>query len=384
MAWFLLVSLFAPGQAQTPPDTASLQQAQKVVQEVFGREITKARTPAEKSKLAREILRLGLEDTDKANQYVALQQAKQLAIEAQDGTLSLEIVREMTARFRPNEDLSPADRLAEADKLWQQAQGLSGRAKLARQLEAIEKYLIIENHIGNRFADFNSVDILPLLKQAVLISFEKQHPVFPPTVKLVPQGPVAIMPGIAGMGIALDGKGAVEVQAKPWQLQDGFTVSAWFNVPSLPLEREASILTTEDLLNGPDERGYVLRIWNRDKLQFQIGCGTKRWRGTMTDTVIQAARWNHAVGTYDAQARRIVLYCNAKQIATSETDIFVDSNRPIWIGKRSPSRLLPTDFSGQIDEIAIFSRPLEAQHVAALYDLGRRGISLTIAAANTR
>jgi len=106
------------------PTGQELAKAEKVVQEVFGRDMQKAQTPQQKAALAREILKAAREEQDPAVRFAALQAARRLAVSAQDGQLGLEIVREMVDRFQPLEEMPPAERLAEADRLWQQAERL--------------------------------------------------------------------------------------------------------------------------------------------------------------------------------------------------------------------------------------------------------------------
>ena len=122
------------------PTGQELTKAEKVVQEVFGREIQQAKTPRQKADLAREILKAAREEQDPALRFAALQAARRLAVSAQDGRLGLEIVRELVERFQPLEEMPPADRLAEADRLWQQAERLGGQEKLEKQLEAAEEF----------------------------------------------------------------------------------------------------------------------------------------------------------------------------------------------------------------------------------------------------
>jgi len=144
--WGLGVSVTsAPGlqaaQKYPRPTGQELQRAEKMVQEVYGRDIAKARTPSEKGKLAQEILRAAREEQDSAVRFAALEAAKRLAIAAQDGRLAVEIVREIVNGFQPAEEITPQERLAEADRLWQQAERLNGQEKLEKQLEAAEAWL---------------------------------------------------------------------------------------------------------------------------------------------------------------------------------------------------------------------------------------------------
>ncbi|MCS7306890.1 MAG: hypothetical protein NZ602_17500, partial [Thermoguttaceae bacterium] len=106
-------------QRAAQPKAQELQKAEKLVEEVFGRQIAKAKTPQEKQQLAQEILTTAREEQDSVLRYATLQAARRLAVDALDGKLGLEIVREMVAGYDPLEAMSVKDRLAEADRLWQ-------------------------------------------------------------------------------------------------------------------------------------------------------------------------------------------------------------------------------------------------------------------------
>ena len=94
--------------------------------------------PRQKADLAPEILRAAREEQDTALRFVALQAVPRLAVSAQDGRLGLEIIRELVERFQPVEEMPPAEWLPEADRLWYQAERLSGPDKLEKQLEAAD------------------------------------------------------------------------------------------------------------------------------------------------------------------------------------------------------------------------------------------------------
>jgi len=172
--WGLGVSVTsAPGlqaaQKYPRPTGQELQRAEKMVQEVYGRDIAKARTPSEKGKLAQEILRAAREEQDSEVRFAALEAAKRLAIAAQDGRLAVEIVREIVNGFQPAEEITPQERLAEADRLWQQAERLSGPEKLTRQLEAIIGYLEITEHCWSRIEKADPPSVVLRAQNAKLI-----------------------------------------------------------------------------------------------------------------------------------------------------------------------------------------------------------------------
>ncbi|MCS7304341.1 MAG: RICIN domain-containing protein [Thermoguttaceae bacterium] len=123
------------------PSDDELAKANRVVEEIYGKQIRSAKTPPQKTKLAQEILRVAREENDPAVKYAALQQAKQLAIEAMDSQSGLEIVQEIVRWFQAEKEMTPEQILQAADALWASAEGTSGRQKLAKQLQAAELYL---------------------------------------------------------------------------------------------------------------------------------------------------------------------------------------------------------------------------------------------------
>ncbi|MCS7305437.1 MAG: RICIN domain-containing protein [Thermoguttaceae bacterium] len=126
---------------KVPPSLQELQKAEKLLEEAFGKDIAKAKSAADRQKLAQEILKAAREEQDPAVRFAALQAARRLAVEALDGKLGLEIVREIVGAYEPLEKMSSKERLAEADRLWQQADRAQGRQKLAKQLEAVQQWL---------------------------------------------------------------------------------------------------------------------------------------------------------------------------------------------------------------------------------------------------
>jgi|GEM_PF-2990072 hypothetical protein len=123
------------------PNSVELLRAEKIVEEVFGRDIAKAKSAPEKAALGQELLKAVREEQDMAVRFAGLQTARRLAIEAQDSKLGLEIVREIVKNFEPSEEISTTDWLAEADRLWESSQKAQGRERLSKQLEAVEYWL---------------------------------------------------------------------------------------------------------------------------------------------------------------------------------------------------------------------------------------------------
>ncbi len=138
----------AEGEKYPQPKTAELSRAEKLVDEVFGKDMAKARSAQEKAKLALEMLRMAAEDKDQANRYVLAKKAKELAVQAMDSKLAisaLDVLIEFEAKDMPE---SPEEAAKRGHALWNESVLLQGQARLAKRIEAAEWYLRTLDRIG--------------------------------------------------------------------------------------------------------------------------------------------------------------------------------------------------------------------------------------------
>jgi len=129
MLWIVLCATLAVVESG---DWSAILRAQQLFHEVYGKKIEAAKTPEAKAALAKELLELAKKETDQIAKRMELEEAKQLAIAAEDAGLAIEIVRELAKL--PRDDV-PADLLAEAERLWE------ANSTITDKLEAIELYL---------------------------------------------------------------------------------------------------------------------------------------------------------------------------------------------------------------------------------------------------
>lgn len=103
IASVLVLSLQAQdaGKKQPVPDQAAQAKSQALVYDLFKEDIDKAKEPDAKAKLAANLLQQGKENRD-ADRYVLFREARKLASEAGDPTLTLLIVDEITKEFDVN------------------------------------------------------------------------------------------------------------------------------------------------------------------------------------------------------------------------------------------------------------------------------------------
>jgi len=129
MMWIVLCATLALVESG---DWSAPIRAQQLFHEVYGKRIEAAKTSAEKSALAREIFELAKKESDAAAKMVELEEAKRLAVEANDAELALQVVRELATLPR---SALPDDLLHYAESLWVNARDLS------EKIDAIEFYL---------------------------------------------------------------------------------------------------------------------------------------------------------------------------------------------------------------------------------------------------
>jgi formylglycine-generating enzyme required for sulfatase activity len=89
---------FAQDRATVPSDSAQ-QQARKLIDEIYGDEITKARTSEEKNTLAKKLLATAAESPDAVNRYVLLTEAGRLAMDAGEVQTALQAVVEIDKHY---------------------------------------------------------------------------------------------------------------------------------------------------------------------------------------------------------------------------------------------------------------------------------------------
>lgn len=131
----------AAGPRRPIPPVDRLTAAGRLLEEVFGKKMAAAKGPAEKGKLASEMIEAVRGEPDEAARYAALVQARILAVEARDGRLALTAVRLLAAEFESDAGAaSDAERLSRADRLWAEAEKAEGKQRLEKQLEAVGEY----------------------------------------------------------------------------------------------------------------------------------------------------------------------------------------------------------------------------------------------------
>jgi len=141
MLWIVLCVTLAVVESG---DWSAILRAQQLFHEVYGKRIEAAKTSAEKSALAREILELAKKESDSTAKMVELEQAKRLAVEAHDLAIAIEAVR-LIASQSLKDELSDDERLLKAEQVWREAESKTGVDKLYTQLDALQEFFRVSS-----------------------------------------------------------------------------------------------------------------------------------------------------------------------------------------------------------------------------------------------
>lgn len=176
------------------------------------------------------------------------------------------------------------------------------------------------------------------------------------------RGGAAIVPGMVGGAISLDGTGAFVRIDDVAQLDftGAITLAAWCRPGAINGTRNIVVHGTPPM---PDEEVY-LRIANNS--EYQAGSWTGP--GSTSDAKFSVpagdvGQWVHLAAVYDGATWR--LYRNGDEVATGGTVGAVSVNAPWGIGGRAntpPDRL----FTGEIDDVRIYQRALTVPEIQAL------------------
>ena len=153
-----------------------------------------------------------------------------------------------------------------------------------------------------------------------------------------------------------------------------FSVEFWAKPDNVNGGRHAaaiSMVNGQNKANGDDRSGWCVLHSGSDWqviLGFDHSDGTTFYGTTLTagGTAIEGV-WQHVVAVYDGTD--ISLYVNGTQVASQPTDkpMLPNTGAPLILGDRGYTGW---DYTGQLDEFALYTSALSASEVKAHYDNG--------------
>jgi hypothetical protein len=170
-----------------------------------------------------------------------------------------------------------------------------------------------------------------------------------------------VVPGKIGQALAFDGV-------------NDYANTPEANVPAYdsPLTFSVWMRTNSDITSNQLIMSYGLSV----PTYLQVYNGNVRWilnntTAALISTPATANTWSHLVGTYDASlaSENLKLYVNGTLVGTDNyTTAVNNTSAQLVFGARVST--LGLNFDGTIDDVRIYERPLSADEITRLYDLG--------------
>ncbi|MFT5126000.1 MAG: hypothetical protein ACI97B_004653 [Verrucomicrobiales bacterium] len=141
-----------------------------------------------------------------------------------------------------------------------------------------------------------------------------------------------------------------------------FTVAAWIKLGKT--NKNGSVVCKHDWQDG-GARGYVLRCYTEQRLNFTVGAGG--WIAAVGATTIPAYAWTHVAGAFDGT--NITVYVNGRLDGRKQIQKpYETSSYPLRIGHGAFKLDTHRKFDGEIDDVMIWKRVLSEQEIRTVYD----------------
>ncbi len=187
-----------------------------------------------------------------------------------------------------------------------------------------------------------------------------------------PVGAVAVVDGLRGKAIRLDGASYLRVAETAVFNAAELTISVWIKPQQLQGRR--GIVAKRF--------GNTAAPWmisqNGAEVGFEATTSDGKWLWNFdTGPVLAAGAWTHVAVVM--QRERVAIYVDGKLAASKENDLERGSNgEPVIIGREAwggdpPKDTTPGFFIGSLDEIKIWTRALSEGEIQAEYNLNRPG-----------
>ena len=156
------------------------------------------------------------------------------------------------------------------------------------------------------------------------------------------------------------------------------TLSVWVKKRTLGARE---ILTGKGNGVGASTTSYYVEVDASNQVAFTVTDSTPSGNKlTATDLIISDTNWHHIVGTYDGATQRLYLDGKVSAVSNTWANTIHTTSQTFAIGRLGDLNNLY--LTGELDEVAIWSRALDANEVRQLYQRGANRIKYQVRSCN--
>lgn len=175
------------------------------------------------------------------------------------------------------------------------------------------------------------------------------------------------------------------VAQEPFQgkFQNGYAVEVWCKASHHHLSALVGFVSQEDLSKEKPDHGFLLELGAVAFCEYRPGerpgsvrflhrtpSGGQGGQSCFSDVPYQSRRWYHLVAMKDRSVMK--LYMNGELVAMAHDESTMDDGLRLIAGRLyAPPREISRPFIGQLDELAVYDRPLTEKEIRAHFNLGR-------------
>ncbi|MFJ9554106.1 DNRLRE domain-containing protein [Nocardiopsis sp. NPDC101807] len=149
------------------------------------------------------------------------------------------------------------------------------------------------------------------------------------------------------------------------------TLETWFATTE-----HGTIIGAQNKPTSPGERTPLVYVGTDGKLRAQFWTTSGEAAPITTDGTVDDGRWHHVALTSDGTSQ--TLYLNGEQVGTKTGQVDHRSTKFVYVGTGVASSAWPQTrsttgefpFTGKIDEVALYQRPLDADTIALHHTAG--------------
>ena len=148
------------------------------------------------------------------------------------------------------------------------------------------------------------------------------------------------------------------------QLTGAFSVSAWIKTTNTIT---AGVIVGKDGVDPHSTRSYQIQHTASGEARFVIFKSSSVVELVTGTTIINDGNWHNIIGINDGANLKIYVDGTLEDTNVGGGGTIQNGTANLNIGRRQGNGANELEFSGKIDEVAIFNRALESTEIAALY-----------------